>query len=507
MMAIPVVTPACAALTPLGELVQSLVRVGATLSGSPDVGVRDVCQDSRRVQPGDLFAARAGARAQGADYVGNAIGRGAAAVMVEAGTPLRGVSVPTVEVADLRLAIALAAEAVHGWPSRALSVVGITGTNGKTTTAWLASRAVDGAGFQAATLGTLGFQFESEQNDSPLTTPEADEITRYLVRARDGGASHFVMEVSSHALVQKRVDALSFRVAAFSNLTQDHLDYHGTMQDYAESKARLFCELAPAASVVNVDDPFGTHLATRASGRVVTVGRSGAAAVRPVRSELGADGIRADVSLPSGMVSLRSRLVGEHNLDNLLCALGIVEALELDVERAAEALSSGIAVPGRLERCDAPGDDILVVVDYAHTPDALRRALVAVRALARGQLICLFGCGGDRDPDKRPKMGSAVGELADVAIVSNDNPRSEDPIRIVDQILPGLRQHSARYTIELDRAAAIEQAILRARPGDVVLIAGKGHEPYQLIGPERRDFDDRVEARRALARRRQGSAG
>jgi UDP-N-acetylmuramoyl-L-alanyl-D-glutamate--2,6-diaminopimelate ligase len=491
----------------LSSLARELNRVGATLRGDGAVVVRDVRQDSRRVVSGDLFVARDGARSRGTDYVSEAVARGATAVLLQRGSAPVDECVPVIEVGDVRLAIALAAEAVHDHPSRSLRTIGITGTNGKTTTTWLVQQAIDAAGGRAARLGTLGYGFASDAVDSPLTTPEADEVSRHAARCRDAGGTHLVMEVSSHALAQARADALHFAVAAFTNLTQDHLDYHGTMEAYGLEKARLFWELGPEVSVINVDDPFGARLAARTPGRVLRVSRSDAGEVRTISAELDAGGIRARVALPSGVLTIHSRLVGEHNLDNLLTTLAIVDALGLDPERAALALELAPPIPGRLERCDEPGDDILVLVDYAHTPDALRRVLEAVRRLTTGQVRCVFGCGGDRDPDKRPKMGRAVGELADQAILSNDNPRTESPEAIAAQIEVGLREASADYVVDLDRAHAIEASVLGARAGDVVLIAGKGHEPYQIFGSERRPFDDRVEARRALALRRAKGSG
>ncbi len=317
------------------------------------------------------------------------------------------------------------------------------------------------------------------------------------------GGTHLVMEASSHALSQARVDAVHFAVAAFTNLTQDHLDYHESMDSYAAAKLRLFTELRPDVSVLNVDDETGARFAEQARGRVIRVGRRPDADVRPIDVELDASGIHGRVRLASGEVRIASRLVGEHNLDNLLLTLGIVEALGLSAERAAEALSLCPAVPGRLERCDVPVDDVLALVDYAHTPDALSRALAAVRGLGNGRVLCVFGCGGDRDPDKRPLMGDAVGRGADYAIISNDNPRSEDPEAIAKAIEPGLAAHDIPYETILDRARAIERAVTLAEPGDVVLVAGKGHEPYQILGDVRRRFDDRVELRRALALRRE----
>lgn len=486
----------------LGELARALERVGARVIGDASARALDLRQDSRKLAPGELFAARPGSRSSGADHVADAISRGAVAVMAARGTLAQPPGVSLIEVDDVRLGLALAAEAIHGYPSRALGVVAITGTNGKTTTSFLARHAIDQGGGRAARLGTLGFEYADVSVDSPLTTPEADEISRYAAMVRDRGGSHLVMEASSHALSQGRVEALSIAVAAFTNLSQDHLDFHGSMDAYAAAKLRLFTELSPAVSVVNVDDAFGATIASRAPGRVLRVSQQ-AGDVHAERVTVDAAGIRGSIALPSGRVEIETRLSGRHNLDNLLMSLAIVEALGLDVARAAAGMASAAGVPGRLERCDAPEDDVLVLVDYAHTPDALVRALAAVRPLTRGNLVCVFGCGGDRDPLKRPKMGDAVGRAADRAIVTNDNPRSEQPEAIARAIEPGLRAHAIPYEIELDRAAAIERAIGAASPGDVVLIAGKGHEPYQIIGSERRAFDDRVEARRALALRRE----
>ena len=490
----------------LGELAALLQAAGATLHGDENVRVTGLHQDSRRVLPGDLFAARGGGKTSGLDFAGDARARGAAALLTEPGAAATASSLPRLEVADVRLAIALAAEAIYRFPTRALGLVGITGTNGKTTTAWLVEHALLKIGGRPARLGTLGSSFLGEASEGSLTTPEADDISRYAAEVRDRGATHLVMEVSSHALSQKRVEALSFDVAAFSNLTQDHLDFHHTMAEYAAAKAGLFTRLSPRCSVLNVDDPYGRQLSERATGSVLRVGRAADADIRPIEVSVDGAGIRATIAAPRGEAELVSRLVGEHNLANLLLALGILTALGWHPQLAASGLSTAPQVPGRLERCDQADDDVLVLVDYAHTPDALERALSAVRGLAAGELVCIFGCGGDRDPDKRPKMGAAVGRGADRAVITNDNPRSEAPEAIAAAIEPALAQSNKPYEVELDRARAIEQTILRARRGDVILIAGKGHETYQIVGSERRSFDDRDEARRALALRRSKGA-
>jgi UDP-N-acetylmuramoyl-L-alanyl-D-glutamate--2,6-diaminopimelate ligase len=488
--------------TPLVELTRVLGAFSPELRGDGGVRVRGVQQDSREVKPGDLFVARTGKHSDGKRFIADALARGASALVVALDNELPSQSVPVLRVNELPRALAFAAEHVYGAPSAKLGLVGITGTNGKTTTAFLVEQALARLGRSAARLGTLGFAFAGEVEDSALTTPEADAISRRLASVVARGGTHAVMEVSSVALVLQRVAALSFRVAAFSNLTQDHLDFHGTMARYGAAKAKLFRELAPRASVINCDDAFGRELAESAKGPVIRVSQRAPADVCVLRSELDKSGTFALVSLFGSRFELRSRLVGAHNLDNLLLALGILSALGEDPERSVAALGDSLGVPGRLERCDEPGDTVLVVVDYAHTPDALERALAALRPLTSGKLICVFGCGGDRDPLKRPLMGDVAARGADFVIVSNDNPRTEDPARIAQAIVPPLVTRGTPHEIELDRERAIVRAIAAASPGDSVLIAGKGHEDYQIFGSEKRPFDDRKVARRALAARR-----
>ncbi|MFZ5894367.1 MAG: UDP-N-acetylmuramoyl-L-alanyl-D-glutamate--2,6-diaminopimelate ligase [Myxococcota bacterium] len=492
--------PSAATGSTLLELSRALSAFAPQLVGDAAVRVRGVQQDSRLVEPGDLFVARSGQRADGARFIDDAARRGASAVLLARGNAR--VSLPSLYVDELPRALAFAAEHVYGAPSRQLGLVGITGTNGKTTTAFLVEQALTRLGRKPARLGTLGFSFAGELEDSALTTPEADAISRRLAKVVARGGTHCVMEVSSVALELARVAALSFEVAAFSNLTQDHLDFHGSMEAYANAKARLFRELSPRASVINCDDAFGRELAATAKGRVIRVSQRGPADLNVQRADLGVSGIRAEGSLAGSRYVLQSSLVGAHNLDNLLLALGILSALGEDPERAAAALSQSTGVPGRLERCDQPEDELLVVVDYAHTPDALERALVALRPLTQGKLICVFGCGGDRDPGKRPLMGEVAARGADFVIVTNDNPRTEIPDRIAEAIVPPLRAHATAHEVVLDRRLAIRRAIDGATNGDCVLIAGKGHEDYQIFGSEKRPFDDRDEARRALALRR-----
>jgi UDP-N-acetylmuramoyl-L-alanyl-D-glutamate--2,6-diaminopimelate ligase len=495
--------------TTLRELAAGLAH--ARVQGDASVAVRGVRQDSRRVEPGELFAVRAGAKTSGWDHVGEAIRRGAAAVMADTEPAPGALGVPLVFVRDVRSAIGRASAIVYGDPTRKLCTIGITGTNGKTTTSYLVRRALVAAGARPGLIGTIGYEFEDFSTDAPNTTPEADDIARLARSMLDRGATHLVMEVSSHALALARVDAVHFRVAAFTNLTQDHLEFHKTMAAYGEAKARLFVELAPEHSVINVDDAFGRDLARRGQGPLVTVSSIPGtdADVVPERALFDARGIASTVKTPLGAVEIESKLVGGHNLSNMLLALGIASALGLDVARAAASFAD-VAVPGRLERCDAPGDDLVVVVDYAHTPDALDRALATLASLrqrnAKGRLICVFGCGGDRDPTKRAPMGRVASKWADIVVVTSDNPRSEDPAAIVEAIQPGLEGARA-VVVELDRGRAIAGAIAGARAGDVVLVAGKGHETYQIVGSVTRHFDDREEARAALARRRTSKGG
>jgi len=490
----------------LDELAREL-PMATEVVGDATVRVRGVRHDSRAVEPGDLFVARKGERSDGARFVEDAVRRGAVAVLTtRAAAHVGGPSVPTVLVDDTATALAYAASAVYGHPSFSLDVVGITGTNGKTTTAHLVRAAVDGSLGRPScgVLGTVGHSFDGWRVEAEHTTPEADDVARTMATMRARGATHVAMEVSSHALALGRVRAVRFRVAAFTNLTQDHLDFHGSMAEYASAKARLFTELGAGAAVLNVDDAFGRELVAQVRAPLVRVSaRVGAdAEVVPLEAKVDARGIRARVRTPDGEVALDSRLVGAHNLENLLVALGIAHVLELDVGRAAAALSGEAGAPGRLERCDVEGDDVVVLVDYAHTPDALARSLDAVRAVSDGKIWCVFGCGGDRDRAKRAPMGEIVARKADVAVVTNDNPRTEDAGVIADAVVAGVRAAGKEPVVELDRRKAIDLAVRSASRGDVVLVAGKGHEDYQIVGAVKHPFDDRTEARRALAERR-----
>ena len=494
---------------------------GRVLHGDPRTEIAGVRHDSRAVRPRDLFVAMPGREADGARFVRDAVARGAAAILTQEELP--DVSVPQLVVDDARRQLALAAAVVYGHPTFTLDVVGITGTNGKTTTAYLVEQALAaGPNVETAVLGTVAMRGPGFSRQAPHTTPEGDEIARFAREVLDLGATHLVMEVSSHALAQHRVDAVRFRVAAFTNLTQDHLDFHGTMEHYAAAKYRLFLELGPGASVVNVDDPYGAVLAEKLRGHNLwrcSMRANVDAEVRVLRWSMSAAGIDADITTPRGDVSIRSPLLGAHNLENLLVALACGLALELELRALGAALSVATGAPGRLERIADPRG-VAVLVDYAHTPDALQRVLAALRPVTRGRLLCVFGCGGDRDRGKRPLMGAAAGQGADLVIVTSDNPRTEVPASILAQIEPGvidsgqpalelarLATEARGYVLVEDRRTAIDTAIFAARAGDTVLVAGKGHEDYQILGTTRVPFDDRLVAREAIARAMTAAGG
>ena len=498
--------------TALSALAQTL---GADLPEGAHLRVAGIHHDSRRVEPGDVFVALAGRQFDGLSFLSQALGRGARALVVEAGRAPVGLDVPVLEVADARVALSRGASLLYGHPSRHLTVVGITGTNGKTTTAELVRAALEAAGSRPAVMGTLGARFAGRVVDSPhgnaFNTPEGDELARIGAWLCEQGASHLVMEVTSHALAERRVDGTDFSVAAFSNLTRDHLDLHPSMEAYGQAKARLFLDLDPGASVLSIDDPLGARLAERVGSAMrVSCEPTSRADVRPLSEpRIGAAGIACTVATPAGDVRIESPLLGRHNLANLLLSLGIALALGLDPDRAATALCRCPPVVGRLERCEDPGDDVQIFVDYAHTPDALEQVLTTLRPLSAGRLVCVFGCGGERDVDKRPLMGEVVARLADRAVVTSDNPRREDPRAIADGIQAGMQGGRAEVVTELDRRRAIEGAVQRLEAGDLLVVAGKGHEREQVVGDRSRAFDDCEVVRGALARRRRegGKAG
>lgn len=484
----------------LDELVDTLADCNVRLFGDGATIVEGITEDSRRVGCRTLFVARRGEKVDGARFIPGAMKAGASAVLCSAGG---GVDIePRLEVSDVRRAWGVCAHKLYRNPSDALTPVGITGTNGKTTVAFLVEQALSYLGVPTGRLGTLGFFLNGEKIEDSLTTPQPDQLARCFARVRDAGGRAVVLEVSSHALDQQRTAGVRFAVVAFTNLSLDHLDYHGTMEEYARAKGRLFREGDPSTRVLNIDDAFGQVLASEFP-EAVTVSVSGKnARVAAVCAEFHRKGLDAVIRSGATSVELSSPLLGRHNLENLLVSWGVLLALGHQTNVIAEALGRAEGVPGRLERCDEEGDDIVVVVDYAHTPDALDRALSSLVELDFEEIVCVFGCGGDRDRTKRPKMGEAAARHSDRVFVTSDNPRTEDPVAIINEILPGLSGGTARPTVLVDRRSAIEEAVRSARSGGVVLIAGKGHEDYQLVGDQVLSFDDRVEARRALALRR-----
>ncbi|MDE3154997.1 MAG: UDP-N-acetylmuramoyl-L-alanyl-D-glutamate--2,6-diaminopimelate ligase [Acidobacteriota bacterium] len=468
-----------------------------------------VAYDSRHVTPGKAFFGLRGQQADGAGFAAQAVAAGAAVVVAETARPAR-VTAPWIVVANARRALAIAADAWYRHPSRDMQVVGITGTNGKTTTAYLLSAIFEAAGIPCGILGTVVYRIGSEDREATRTTPEAPDVQRLLREMADRGSGACAMEVSSHALALHRVDGMRFAAAIFTNLTRDHLDFHGDMESYFAAKRRLFELLeGDAPAVINLDDPRGATLAGLVR-RPVTYGIRQPADVTPGPLSVGLDGLAFDLRTPQGRIRIESPLVGRPNAYNILAAAGAAAALGLPfdaIERGVRALDR---VPGRFQVVSNAADELTVVVDYAHTDDALRNLLETARPLAQGRLITVFGCGGDRDRTKRPLMGAVAARLSDLVIVTSDNPRSEDPVRIIREIQRGLTPDTTRDTgrsapqcLEIvDRKAAIEKAIALARPGDLVLIAGKGHERYQIIGERVLPFDDVAVARDALARRR-----
>ncbi len=459
----------------------------------------DLTADSRAVKLGSIFVAYPGTVLDGRTFIPEAIARGAAAVLWEH----KGFSwderweIPNLGIDELRGHISAIAGAVFGNPSDSLWMAGVTGTNGKTSVSQWIAAALDGLGRRSAVIGTLGNGLVGERVEAKNTTPDPIVLQRLLADYLRRGARHVAMEVSSHGLDQGRVAGIKYDVAVFTNLTRDHLDYHGTMEDYAAAKYRLFSARGLRHSVVNIDDEWGASFAGRIGGEVITFGTRPGARLLATRVGLSEAGVRFHVESEWGKGEVGAGVLGAFNVSNLLAVLGTLLAAQVSFNDAVRAVSALQPVPGRLERVGG-GSQPLVVIDYAHTPDALEKALEALRpTVAAGhRLICVFGCGGDRDAGKRPLMGQAAARLADHVIVTSDNPRGEDPLAIIEQILEGM---SDRAEAIEDRQVAIFSAVHQARPGDVVLLAGKGHETYQEIEGVRHPFSDREVAGAALA--------
>jgi UDP-N-acetylmuramoyl-L-alanyl-D-glutamate--2,6-diaminopimelate ligase len=474
----------------------TLREVFGDAAGAADVEVTALALDDRQVRPGTVFFCVRGFTRDGHDFAAAAAARGAVALVVD--HPL-GLGVPEVLVEDVRAAMAPAAARLHGDPTAALRTIGVTGTNGKTTTAYLVRALLEAAGHRTGLLGTVKSVVGGIDHEVARTTPEAIDLQATFAAMRAAGDTHCVLEVSSHALALGRADAIHWAAAIFTNLTQDHLDFHPTMEDYFAAKCRLFFDGRPQVAVVDVDDPYGARLARELDGvtAVVTFGIDAAGA------DLRATGVRSDFAgstFSAGGLRLHSPLPGRFNVLNVLGAVAAARALGVGDDTIVAALPQIGRVPGRFESIDE-GQGFALLVDYAHTPDSLENVLAAARPLAAGKLVCVFGCGGDRDRGKRPQMGAIAARLADHTIVTSDNPRSEDPEAIVAEVLAGIDERDGVEAI-VDRRAAIARAVELAAVGDVVVVAGKGHEQGQEFeGGRKLPFDDATVAREALRAR------
>jgi UDP-N-acetylmuramoyl-L-alanyl-D-glutamate--2,6-diaminopimelate ligase len=501
----------------LGDLLEKLSDFD--IHGDASVRIASLTCDSRKVQPGSLFFALRGTSTDGHRFVGKAVAAGAAAVVVEDAAYAPG-QVPWVRVNDGRSFMGRMASVFNGDPTATLPLVGITGTNGKTTTTYLIEAIMAAAGLPAAVLGTISYRFGETTIEASHTTPESTELQAALRRLKEAGAEAFVMEVSSHALEQKRVDGCHFDVGIFSNLTRDHLDYHGSMESYLEAKIRLFSELLRPSelkplryAVINMDDRYGPAISGRSASPVITYGINGLSDVRPIDVTSSVDGISGGIVTPVGSFEFTSRLLGRFNLSNILAAAAAGVALNLPLEAIGKGIENLATVPGRMERVENRRD-VTCLVDYAHTGDALENVLTTLKEISTGRIITLFGCGGDRDKGKRPIMGGIAAGMSGLAIVTSDNPRTEEPASILEQIKVGVTaldtyEYSLEelkcgfskkgFIVQENRREAIRLAVRLAKPGDIILLAGKGHEDYQIIGTVKHHFDDREEAAAAFA--------
>ncbi|MBD2383888.1 UDP-N-acetylmuramoyl-L-alanyl-D-glutamate--2,6-diaminopimelate ligase [Cylindrospermum sp. FACHB-282] len=480
------------------------------LAGLADAEVKGLKTNSYACGVGDLFIGMPGTRVDGGEFWPSALASGAVAAIVSSDAIAKNPPTPeavVISANNMNTACAQIAGAFYGYPGQKLKLVGVTGTNGKTTTTHLIEFLLTKANLATALMGTLYTRWPGFEQTAIHTTPFAVELQQQLGEAVNAGCEFGVMEVSSHALAQGRVLGCSFEVGVFSNLTQDHLDYHRDMEDYFAAKALLFSpDYLQGRAIINADDAYGQRLIGSLSSEQVWSYSVNDANTDLWMSDLSYQphGVSGKLHTPKGDVAFRSPLVGQYNLENLLAAVGAVLHLGLDLELVASVIPEFPGVPGRMERVQiSEGQEISVIVDYAHTPDSLENLLKAARPFIPGKMICVFGCGGDRDRTKRPLMGKIAAELADVAVVTSDNPRTEDPEKILQDVLAGIPA-TIQPTVICDRAIAIRTAILQAKPGDGVLLAGKGHEDYQILGTEKIHFDDREQAREALLSRIQG---
>lgn len=465
----------------------------------PHLNVLGLDYDSRRIEPGMLFFAFPGARTDGGAFAKAALEKGAVAVVSEVASP-QDFGGPWIQVAHGRYALALASRNFYGAPDERLCLTGITGTNGKTTTAFLTDAILRSSGRTTALVGTIEYRLAGEVLPAVNTTPESLDLYRLFQKLEQAGGSHVTMEVSSHALALGRVYGFLFHTAVFTNLTRDHLDFHKTMEDYFAAKTLLFKPQAaapPRWAVINADDPYGRQIATAAETTVIRYGFGENANLRAVDVQMGFDGLHFTIDYNGTRTAIASPLVGHINAYNIMAACGVALSYGLDWEAIQKGVTECRAVPGRFERVDA-GQPFMVVVDYAHTDDALKNVIEVARGLKPKRVITLFGCGGDRDRAKRPLMGMAAAQGSDYVVLTSDNPRSEDPLDIINDALVGLRRYDTPHVVEADREKAIHAAIKEAQAGDIVILAGKGHEPYQVLKDKTIAFDDRLVARDVL---------
>jgi UDP-N-acetylmuramoyl-L-alanyl-D-glutamate--2,6-diaminopimelate ligase len=488
------------------------VKLSALLAGieadlpleSGELEIRSVVCDSRKVQAGALFFALHGAKADGNAFVRDAIGRGATAIASEDNPPAEiSGSVAWIRVREARKALAATAANFFGHPANALKLVAVTGTNGKTTTTSLIDAIVKSSGAKTGLFGTIAYHTPVGDYPAPNTTPESVDLQQAFAEIRDAGGRYAVLEASSHSLAMDRLWGCHFAAAVFTNLTREHMDYHKTFEDYFAAKRRLFEGTGagvPDVAIVNTDDPYGKRLGGLAK-RTVTYGLESGAELTTKKFQLTFSGLSFAAQTPSGKVRVESRLVGRINVYNILAAIGAAQALGLSNEAIETGVRSLESVSGRFQQIDL-GQKFFVVVDYAHTDDALENLIRTARELnPKGRVITLFGCGGGKDRTKRPVMGEVSGRLSDLTILSNDNPKTEDPLKIINDIVVGLQKTKGKYLIEPDREKAIGLALDEARAGDIVLLAGKGHENYQILADRTLEFDDRGQARKALRQR------
>lgn len=490
----------------LSELL-TLAGVAGELTGG-DPQVSGIAEDSRRVEPGQVFVATRGVRSDSHLFISDAVELGAVAVVCEQPVaPYPGVAI--LRVADSRDALGRLAHAFAGNPSKDMLVIGVTGTNGKTTSTYVLESLLLAAGYNVGVLGTIEYRFAGQRLEAANTTPSAPQLARIFSQMKDAGVNAVALEVSSHAAHQRRISGIEFDGCVFTNITQDHLDYHGSMEEYAAAKLEIFTDFlqrsskqrpgAPVA-ILNIDDARIAALRDQIPGHVKTIAMDQPADYQARDIRFSSSSTSFKVAMGQTEIDLSTHLVGRYNVMNVLGAVAVTHSLGLPLEPIRDGLAALDVVPGRLETV-REGQDFLVLVDYAHTPDALERVLENARQMTDKRVIVVFGCGGDRDPGKRPLMGQAAAELADVVVVTSDNPRTENPARIIDHVLQGAEKSSkpgGQLTVLEDRRAAIAYAIDLAEAGDVVVIAGKGHEDYQILGTEKVHFDDREEARKFL---------